>query len=1385
MLETTTSLEYDGQATPRRTRTDYQYDGFGNLTATLAHGEVDASGNDPPPPAADDNRSTVLEYAPANVGLYLVNLLSRSTLRVGSPSSSEIARETRFFYDGDTTGTSVPTVGNLTRRVEVLAQAGKPDPTTRFTYDAFGNVRTVVDPREHAGELSAGEGTTTYAYDSTFHSFLTSVENSNGHRTEYQYSGSACTALPPLINFPPGAGLVQAELRPNDIGIGNGWLRCYDAFGRIGLERAPGALTESTWGYVDTPGQVSITRSDLTETGARATMTELDGLGRVMRTTTPGSLGRNVLQVRVYDASGRLNSETAPRFTGDPEVWTTIEYDALDRVKRTDLPGNRARTAQYDRGLVTLTTLANPAIPSDPGNRITERHIDAFGNADWVRENAGVVNYTTRYEYDVSGALTSVEDHLGNVTTIVTDRLGQKTTLVDPDTGATSYTYDANGNLLTRIDGLGTTTWTYDQLNRPVARAAPGAQNASWTYDTAGNGKGLLRQRTDAAGVYTALGYDRLGRPTSESQAVDGKVFAFGSSFSRLGAISTRQYPTGRTLQWVYDARGFATEVRDQGGSAYATGAEWDARGRLVRWMASSGVRSETNYDATTGRLQSLKVGLDLTSPTLQHLSYQPNALDLVTGITDQLDPARSQTFAYDKLARLEQATGPYGVLHYDYSAIGNLLCKDATQPASSDPSCTSGKKLVYPNAGSARPHAPLTVDGLAAGYGSTGNLQSLGGRVYTYTAFGELATATQSGTALADLTYDASGRRSKIVDRTQSPAVVRYLVAGDFEWDATHKLGKIHVSLGGSLIATRLERYTAQAGAPPSTPLGPGTARGIVLLPAGVAGLLLGLQLLYLRRRNVPLARPALAGSTAIVLYLGLVTPVLAQIPDGDMNQDDRLDAADALLMTRIVDGSVPETSADQARGDIAPLELAPETPSDVNAGDLVLLLRGIDGQDVDGDGVPADVELAEGASPFREDSDRDGVPDNVEILTLGSDPAQTDTDQDGFGDASDPEPVQGVVFWYGDHLGSTTVRTRSDGVLLERVVYRPYGEAIAVAGGAASPPEFGYTGQRFEQGLGIYDYGARWYDPVLGRFLQPDSIVPSPTNPQSLNRYAYVLNNPISRIDPSGNFSLDAVWGGVTSVASSVFSPIGNFASGFGSSLGHSFGGGSQPSGSGWAYGAGASLGGSVGILAGLGVSALSLPFHGAGDVLGALPFVGGGLAAPFNWAGDRLYGAGEGIALRGDSFSRTNWTPLSPFTTDVGATGFGAVGNVAGITQAVGNTLDAVLSPSLGEFASLAGAWFTGIVPRHGLASGPGHPRSSASRIGSFNTGPDINARPHDEAYAEKRNQSSADRALVDALDFRTAPIPGPVTGIYQIGMYGAFSAKLACGPSCDLP
>jgi len=71
----------------------------------------------------------------------------------------------------------------------------------------------------------------------------------------------------------------------------------------------------------------------------------------------------------------------------------------------------------------------------------------------------------------------------------------------------------------------------------------------------------------------------------------------------------------------------------------------------------------------------------------------------------------------------------------------------------------------------------------------------------------------------------------------------------------------------------------------------------------------------------------------------------------------------------------------------------------------------------------------------------------------------------------------------------------------------------------GTGLPTDRRFTGQRREAGLGLYDYGARYYDPALGRFIQADTMVPSPANPQTLNRYAYTRNNPIKYNDPTGH--------------------------------------------------------------------------------------------------------------------------------------------------------------------------------------------------------------------------------------------------------------------------
>jgi RHS repeat-associated protein len=62
-------------------------------------------------------------------------------------------------------------------------------------------------------------------------------------------------------------------------------------------------------------------------------------------------------------------------------------------------------------------------------------------------------------------------------------------------------------------------------------------------------------------------------------------------------------------------------------------------------------------------------------------------------------------------------------------------------------------------------------------------------------------------------------------------------------------------------------------------------------------------------------------------------------------------------------------------------------------------------------------------------------------------------------------------------------------------------------------------FTGQRLDSATGLYYYGAKYYDPEIGRFISADTIVPSVANPQSLNRYSYAVNNPLRYTDPTGN--------------------------------------------------------------------------------------------------------------------------------------------------------------------------------------------------------------------------------------------------------------------------
>ena len=128
-------------------------------------------------------------------------------------------------------------------------------------------------------------------------------------------------------------------------------------------------------------------------------------------------------------------------------------------------------------------------------------------------------------------------------------------------------------------------------------------------------------------------------------------------------------------------------------------------------------------------------------------------------------------------------------------------------------------------------------------------------------------------------------------------------------------------------------------------------------------------------------------------------------------------------------------------------------------------------------------------------------------------------------------------LIYHHADHLTGASVETDNTGTAIEVTDYYPYGsERLNSKVGRYNTPHK-FTGKELDADTGLYDYGARYYDPVLSRFLSIDPWGGNLEDPQSLNKYSYTKNNPVKYVDPTGKNPLlaamavgavgGAVWG------------------------------------------------------------------------------------------------------------------------------------------------------------------------------------------------------------------------------------------------------------------
>ncbi|MFH0837749.1 MAG: DUF6765 family protein, partial [Patescibacteria group bacterium] len=127
-------------------------------------------------------------------------------------------------------------------------------------------------------------------------------------------------------------------------------------------------------------------------------------------------------------------------------------------------------------------------------------------------------------------------------------------------------------------------------------------------------------------------------------------------------------------------------------------------------------------------------------------------------------------------------------------------------------------------------------------------------------------------------------------------------------------------------------------------------------------------------------------------------------------------------------------------------------------------------------------------------------------------------------------------TYYFLTDHLGSVDAVLDEDGNVVERRDYLPYGQERFIheeLNAPDTPQKF--TGKELDPETGLYYYGARYYDPVTGRFITMDPLLLNLdkmsqaqrnaflSNPQNLNMYSYVQNNPVRYTDPTGMWGED----------------------------------------------------------------------------------------------------------------------------------------------------------------------------------------------------------------------------------------------------------------------
>ncbi|MBK1647726.1 RHS repeat-associated core domain-containing protein [Rhabdochromatium marinum] len=817
----------------------------------------------------------------------------------------------------------------------------------------------------------------------------------------------------------------------------------------------------------------------------------------------------------------------------DPNNNTTaIRYDDLAR-NRPDKVTDAAHgdyLASYEAipgapNLTALNSTQQPGVPAtqfddfsptgqagsitDPLGNTTTRTFDA--NA-WISEETKPLGNSTGYSYDEFGnlwlinwAINNPNPLVGGQTRRIHDNLGRLIEETSPSSLVTRYTYDEHSNILTKNEQGGgidyTTQYGYDNSDNLIWTIDPLNHRTDYIYDVL-NRKIEEKYRVDGVDHIRRYTYDAMGRLAT---VTDERGNATTTHYDARSQVIEKINPLNETTTYTYDANGNVATVTD--GDGHTLTYSYDELNRKIKQRDDEGHEQQWTYypngqvasheDARGNITRYTYDASGNLKETLQDGKVTKADYDGNGNLVTVTDPAGHITrYTYDALDRRTSTTLHHGQQWiYEYDSAGNLISE--TTP--------NGEKTqqIFDELGRVTQRTEYDANqsltrSIGYTYDANSNVTSIatgGGTIeYTYDAINRITSVTDQKGQTLSYAYDLAGNRTRLT--YPGNKIVSYV------YDEADRLDSLTDWLNQTTSYTR-----NQAGQVTDITNGNGTKAHF---DYDDAGRLVRLQNLHANNSVISshdLTLDEAGNITQATVDLPLMPTLPAGIDAMTYDNTNRLQTAAGKTYTHDDSGRIIEEDANGVQT-IYQFDIKDHISQITRDGTILS-------------------QYAYDLNDNRISQTQNGVETRYVIDPLASLPnviAETTAQGAisryyvyGEGLVSQIDASGNSHYYHFDPTGHTLALTDASGTVTDEYAYSPYGHTTSQG---STPNPFRFVGKYgvMDDGNGLHYMRARYYKEDIMRFVSLDALHGDMLTPQALNRYAYVLGDPVMGVDPSG---------------------------------------------------------------------------------------------------------------------------------------------------------------------------------------------------------------------------------------------------------------------------